>query len=307
MRISTGQSWNNALSNLMQAQTRQNQANEQLQTGKVATNLGGYGRSAEIVASYQSSITRIEGYLSVNQTVSDRLDTQNIALERMGEGTEGARQTILDALANGNANTMMQALNADFAAVVDGLNFKHQGQYLFGGGKDDTPPVNIATINDVGALANVADAFDNGTIKKSSQIDATTKLETGMLAGDLGTEVMQIYKDLYDYHNSANGPLDGELNDAQQAFLSGISSRFSTAYNNVLEQTSLNGSYQNRVENSATSLEAQSTSLQGLLVDRTKVDPAEAYTKLEQAQIAVQASAQVVANLSQTTLLDLLR
>lgn len=97
------------------------------------------------------------------------------------------------------------------------------------------------------------------------------------------------------------------MNDTQQAFLSGISSRFSTAYNNVLEQTSLNGSYQNRVENSATSLNAQSTSLQGLLVDRTQVDPAEAYTKLEQAQIAVQASAQVVANLSQTTLLDLLR
>lgn len=167
MRISTGQSWNNALSNLMQAQTRQNQANEQLQTGKVATNLGGYGRAAEIVASYQSSITRIEGYLSVNQTVSDRLDTQNIALERMGEGTEGARQTILDALANGNANTMMQALNSDFAAVIDGLNFKHQGQYLFAGGKDDTPPVNVATIGDVGALANVADAFDNGTIKKA--------------------------------------------------------------------------------------------------------------------------------------------
>ncbi|GGZ19754.1 flagellin [Asticcacaulis endophyticus] len=307
MRISTSQSWNNALSNLMQAQSRQNQANEQVQTQKVATDLRGYGRSSEIVASYQSSVTRIEGYLSVNQTVADRLDTQNLALERVGEGAEGARQTILDALANGSANTMMQALNSDFAAVVDGLNFKHQGQYLFAGGKDDTAPVNVSTMAQAAALTNVADAFDNGTIKKSSQIDATTKLQTGMLADDLGSEVMQIYKDLYDYHASANGPLDGELNDAQQTFLTGIASRFATAYNNVLESTSLNGTYQNRVENAATSLTAQSTSLQGLLSDRTGVDLAEAYTKLEMATVSVNASAQVVANLKQTTLLDLLR
>ncbi|MCR6658686.1 MAG: hypothetical protein NVV72_04830 [Asticcacaulis sp.] len=40
MRISTSESWSNALNNLMSAQTRQQTANDQVATQKVATDLG---------------------------------------------------------------------------------------------------------------------------------------------------------------------------------------------------------------------------------------------------------------------------
>lgn len=305
MRISTGQIWDTALGNLMNAQIRQNTANQQVSTQKVASDLGGYGRSSEIIATYQSSLKRVDGYIGVAKTVSDRLDSQNVALERAGEGIASARETILSAIANNSVDALMSTLQSDYMAFADGINFKHQGQYLFGGGQETSAPLQANSLNDLTTIP-AADTFVNGNVKKTSKIDGTTSLQTGMLASDLGTEAADLFREIKAYAD-ANGPLQGSMTEAAQTFFQDIANRLSTAYTNMVDSVGLNGTFQNRVENSLTSLEAQAISLEGLISDKVDVNMAEAYTRLEQADIAVQASAQVVANLRTTSLLDLLR
>jgi len=304
MRISTGQIWNSALSNLMQAQTSRDTANNQLSSQKVADSLGGYGRTSEVITTYQSSLERINGYSSVATTVSDRLESQNVALERAGEGIASGKDTILNAIASGSLEGLASSLQSSYMAFVDGVNYKHQGSYLFGGGNENQTPLAAGTLSDLTTL-DTTDTFKNGSVKKSSQIDATTVLQTGMLASDIGTETTDVFRDVQAFIE-ANAPMTGKMTDEQQAQLQELANRMSTAYTNLVDKTSLNGSMQNRVDNTLTSLTTQANSLSGLIADKTDVDMAEAYTRFEQADVAVQAASQVVANLRSTSLLDLL-
>ncbi|MGA9659905.1 MAG: flagellin [Asticcacaulis sp.] len=308
MRISTSQSWSNALSNLMAAQDRQNSANTQLSTQKVATDLMGYGRSSEVIAAYQASMTRTDAYIDVTSTVSSRLDSQDLALNTTADSLTAAKDSILGALANGNGTTLMLDLQGTFSSALSGLNFQHNGQFLFAGGSNQGAPVAVNSLSQLGALASASDAFTNGNVKKSSQIDANTTIQTGMLASDLGTELMGLYKDIQNYNDDpATGPFGDSLTDAQKTYLTTKGQEFSTVYNKMLQQVSLNGTMQKRVENTQSSLQNQSDSLSQMIQDKTGADMAKAYTDLQQAQVAVQASAQVLAGLTSTSLLNLLK
>ncbi len=305
MRISTGQMWGNALSNLMQAQVRKDEANNQLSTQKVATDFAGYGRGAEIIAAYQSSLERITGYSQVAQSVSDRLDSQNIALERASDGIATGKDGIMDAIASKSLDGLTTVLQSSYMAFADGLNYKHQGTYLFGGGNEGEAPLSANSLSDLAGTA-AADVFKNGSVKKASKIDATTTLQTGMLASEIGSEGVTLFREMKAFID-ANAPMQGAMTDAQQATLQGFATRMSAAYTKMVDQTALNGTFQNRVENTLKSLEGQESSLSSLIANKTDINMAEAYTKLEQADLTVQAASQVVANLKSVSLLDLLR
>ncbi|WP_443748564.1 flagellin [Asticcacaulis solisilvae] len=305
MRVSTSQIWGNAVNNLQSAQDRQMQANNQVSTQKVSTDLMGYGRSAEIIASYQATLSNTNAFIDVNKTVSDRLDAQNIALERTSDAASQAKDAIMSALASGDGTSLATALQGAFSSSLDGLNYVHNGQYLFGGGNDDQAPVKVGTLTDLAALTQPSDAFQNGDVKKSSRIDVHTTLQTGMLASDLGTTLMGLFQQ---YQQQATAtPFGSQLDDTQKAFLTNLANQFSTTYDGLVEQTSLNGTMQKRVDNTQTSLQGQVTSLTGLIGDRTDADMAKAYSDLQIAQVSVQASAQVLSSLKDTSLLNLLK
>jgi flagellar hook-associated protein 3 FlgL len=255
MRISTAESWSNALNNLMTAQTRQESANNQVSTQKIATDLAGYGRTSEIIASYQSSLSRTNSYIDVTQTVSARLDSQDIALTTTGDAVTSAKDSIMSSLANATGTTLILELQGSFSAALSGLNYRHNGQYLFNGGNDNDAPVSVNSLSQLAALPAAADAFTNGTVKKSSQIDAGTTIQTGMLASDIGTQLMDLYKQIQNYNDDpATGPFGDQLTDAQKDFLTPKAQEFGKLYDQTLQFSALNGTMQKRVENTQTSL-----------------------------------------------------
>jgi flagellar hook-associated protein 3 FlgL len=310
MRISTTDTWATALNNLQQAQQRQNDANTQVSTQKVATDLMGFGRTSEVIASYQAALSRTSGYVDVNNTVSDRLASQDTALGTTSQAASDAKDSIMTALANGDGTSLMLSLEGNFDTALDGLNFTHNGQYLFGGGNDSNLPVKVNSLSALGALpANGASqAFANGTVKKTSQIDANTTLQTGMLASDLGQAMMQTFQDIKQFNDTnVDGPFGTTLTQAQKDFLTTKSKEFSDEYAQLLQQQAINGTMQKRVDNTTTSLNGQVSQLKTLIGDKTDADMATAYSKLQQAQVAVQASAQVLSGLNQFSLLNFLK
>lgn len=309
MRISTSDTWASALNNLQKAQQRQSDANTEVSTQKVATDLMGFGRGSQTLASYQSALTRTKGYIDINATVADRLTSQDSALGTTADSASAAKDSIMSALANGDGTSLMIALQGNFSSALDGLNFQHDGQYLFGGGNDASSPVSVTSLSALGALGTtVTGAFTNGTIKKSSQIDANTTIQTGMLASDLGTSLMQTFQDIVNYNNDpATGPFGSTLTQTQKDFLTAKSKEFTDEYNKLLQQQAINGTMQKRVDNTTASLNGQVSSLSNLIGNKTDADMASAYTKLQQAQVAVQASAQVLTNLNQYSLLNFLK
>ncbi|MFT4090777.1 MAG: flagellin [Asticcacaulis sp.] len=304
MRVSTGQMWDTALFNLLQAQSRHADINKQIGTEKIATDIGGYGRQSETIANYQASAKSIDNYVGLAKSVGDRLDIQNLALEQSGEALLSARDSLMDALATDNLDNLMSTLETHYMAFAGGLNTQYQGQYLFGGGQDLNAPLAFGTMASLEVPA-VADTFVNGSVKKVSKIDPTTSLQTGMLASDLGNEGVELFRQLKEF-SEANGGLSGQMDDTTRTFIQNLTTSFTKAYDNMVQATALNGSYQAKVETTLTTLDNQSLTLNGLIADKTSVDMAEAYVRLEQAELSIQASAQIVANLKSTSLLDLL-
>ena len=309
MRISTADSWTSALNNLNTAQQSQQTANNQVSTQKIATDLEGFGSTSEVITSYQSTLAQTNGYLSVASTVSDRLTDQDAALTTTSGAASDAKQSILSALASGDGTAVMTALSGDFSEALNGLNYQSNGQYLFGGGNNSTPPVSVNSLSALGALTgNAGTAFVNGSVKKTSQVDANTSVQTGMLASDLGGQMLQTFQDIQQFNdNNPDGPFGANMTDAQKAYLTQKAQEFSNEYTQLLSAQSLNGTMQTTVANATTSLQGQVTQLQSQVGNITDADMATAYSNLQQAQVAVQASAQVISTLSQYSLLNYLK
>ncbi len=304
-RVSTGEGWNSALLNLMNAQQRQFEAQNRVSSEKVATDLKGYGRSSETLTAFKSAQARLNGFVANGEAVASRLTSQDLGLTSLADASDGARQAINDALASGRGDALMVDLEGRFQAAMDALNAKHEGRFLFSGGRTDTKPFNADTLSDLTAAPSIASLMVNDELKAASRLDDFTVVETGFLADELGTDVMEAFKAVQAFHEAT--PFGGELTDAQRTFLAGITASFQGAHEDVTNAAARNGSLQTRVDTHTASQQEQADSLTEIIGKRTDVDMAEAITKLQQAQLSVQASAQVIAQLRGVSLLDLLR
>lgn len=304
-RVSTLGGYQSALLNLNRAQARSADAQERISTEKVASDLAGYGRSTESLTALKSARARLQGFIDTSNAVSARLDTQALAFDRMGDATQAARNAIAEALAAGRAEGMMLAVEGAYQTVQDALNTKHQGRYVFSGGQADTRPVSADTLAQLAAAPLVADVFDNDQLKSASRIDESTTVQTGFLANELGSPVFAAFRAVQVFH--AATPINGPLTDAQRDFLTQQLAAFDAAREGLISSGAHNGSLQNRVESLITAHSAQQDSLDNLVSDKVTADPAQAITDLQMSQVAVQAAAQVLISLRETSLLNLLR
>jgi flagellar hook-associated protein 3 FlgL len=307
-RVSTTGNYQSALLDLIASQQRQADASKRVSTQKVATDLTGFGRASETLTALKGAVSRVQGFLDTGEVVAARLGAQDLALNQVIDGVGGAREAIGGVLASDSAGTLILELEGYFQSVSNGLNTRHQGGYLFAGADTNNPPVSVSTLSDLAAAASVAATFGNDTIKPVSRVAENTSVETGYLANELGTDIFQIFRDIKAYHDDpATGPLTGKPSDAQKAFLTAQLSRLDAARNDTVDVASRNGSLQKRIEQIEVSHTAQITALNGLVSDRTDADLAQAVTDLQLSQIAVQASAQVVSQLREVSLLNYLR
>jgi flagellar hook-associated protein 3 FlgL len=305
-RVATFGNYQSALLDLMAAQTRAAEAQERVSTQKNATDLTGFGRQSETLTALKGAQSRITGFMDTAEAVSARLTTQDLALTQIGDGVDALRAAVGNALASDSAGSLMLEMEGQFQAIRGGLNMRHQGGYLFAGAKVNTPPVDVSNLTALAAAPSVASIFHNDTLKTASRVAEGTTLETGFLANDVGTEAMEILRDIQIYNAGANGPLTGKLTEAQKTFLTTQLSRLEQASKGVIDKTATTGSLANQVESVGKSHKAQLDSLDELVSNRTDADMAKAVTDLELSQIAIQASAQVISQLRQVSLLNFL-
>lgn len=304
-RVATFGNYQSALLQLMAAQSRGEEAQNKVNTKKNATDLVGFGRGSETISALKSSQTRIQGFIDTSKTVADRLTTQDLALDRVADAATAARQAIANAIAAGRLDGLMSELESQFQVAQDGLNTKHQGKYVFSGGAVDQRSVNVADLNALTALPATADAFKNDQLKQTSWLDETVTMDTGFLASDIGQAMFDVFRDVQIFHQGT--PLTGQMTDAQRTFLATQMTRFETAAKGVIDVQAQNGAKQARVDLLIESQEARKISVDTILSGKTDANMAEAVTELEMAQIAIQASAQVISQLRDVSLLNYLR
>lgn len=306
-RVATFGNYQSALLNLMTAQTRAAEAQERISTQKNATDLTGFGRQAETLTAMKGSQSRIQGFIDTGAAVTARLTTQDLAMGQVSDAISGAREALGNAIATDSGGSLMLELEGYFQAARGGLNMRHHGGYLFAGASTSTTPVEAANLSELLAAPSVASLFSNDTLKTASRVAESTTLETGFLADELGTDIMSILRDIQEYHTTVGqGPLDGRLDETQKAFLSTQLIRLEEAGTAVIDKMAKTGSLANQVENITKGHEAQKMALEELVSNRTDADMAKAITDLQLSQVAIEASAQMISQLRQVSLLNYL-
>jgi flagellar hook-associated protein 3 FlgL len=305
-RVSTSGNFGVMTSNLMRAQVLQNTAGEQVSSQKNATDLKGYSKNAEVLTAMKSAQAKVSGFIDQTNLVANRLDVQDVGIGQVSDGVQSARDAIANAIAAGSAETLMQQMTGAFSDVVQGLNSKSSGRYVFAGAKSDTQPTTATSMADLTAAPTTASLFQNDQYIASNRIDDTTSVDTGQLADKLGTGTFNAFKQVQAYVD-ANGPFTGKLTQAQTDFLTGLLPTFDGVKTNLVTAQAQNGLNQKRFETAQTDLQDRSDTLTTMVGGITDVDMAEAVTRLESAKLAVQASAQVFASLQNSSLLNVLK
>jgi flagellar hook-associated protein 3 FlgL len=306
-RVATYGNYQSALLNLMNSQIRSAEAQERVSTHKNATDLTGFGRQSETLTALKGSQSRIQGFIDTAEAVTSRLTTQDLAMTQIDDGISGLRAAIGNALSTDSAGSLMLEMEGQFQSIRGGLNMRHQGSYLFAGASTTVAPLDTANLAELAAAPSVASVFRNDTLKTVSRVADGTTLETGFLANELGTDVLSILRDVQNFHATVGqGPLTGKLTEAQKTFLTTQLGRLEQASKAIIDNTAKTGSLAKQVESISEGHTAQKNALDELVANRTDADMARAVTDLELSQIAIQASAQVISQLRQVSLLNYL-
>lgn len=303
-RVSTAFAFQSGAADFLRAQGRQVEANQQIANGKRAMDLKGFGRQSETLIAAKTVQARASGFVEMHKLLGGRLDAQNLALERVADAAEQSRQLVLSAVSSGRGDSLVKTLDSLFGQAVDALNWKHEGRHLFSGSQVASEPVPISTMAELKAAPSVAAVFTNDQVRTQSRLSENTSLTTGFLADEIGTELFEVLRSIQDFHETT--PLTGELTTAQTAFLQGKLAEFGEAYEGLLGRIAENGLNQQRVDDAREAQARRVTSLDGFISDVAEVDVAEAYARLQQAELAVQASAAALKALKESSLLNFL-
>ena len=303
--VSTANSYSALLAGFNAAQTRLNTAQSQISSGELATDLKGYGATADALTATRTVKSRLDAYVATGSTLSDRLDAQANALDGVSSAAGAARQAVFGAIAEGDGATLIQQLQAQYEQASDSLNVNYQGQYLFSGGQTGTPPVKAGTITDLPA----GSPFQNGTLKAVSRIDDNSTVQTGELADEVGKPLFDVLGSIASYVAAtypATGTFPTQLTAADTAFLQGTLSQFDAANASVSGYVAQTGTNQSDISAAQARVADRQTAAAAVLGNVADADPAKAATDLQLAQVAVQASAQLFTTLKGSSLLDLL-
>lgn len=307
-RVSTAGNYQSALLNLMAAQTQQSEAQNRLATEKIATDMTGFGRGAESLTTLKSAGARLQGFIDTGEAVAARLDTQDLALNQIGDGITNIRTAIGAALASENIEVLMLEMQGNFQVIQTGLNTQHQGVYLFGGSNSSTPPVSVKTLGELVAAPDIASTFKNDHLATVSRLGEKSAIQTGFLADAIGASAFEIMREIQAFNDDpATGPLSGKPTEVQKAFLNEQMTRLGAVVTDIVNVTARNGTLQKQVDTINANNTAQVASLDKLVGKKTDADLAQAVTDIQLAQLAVEASAQIISQLNQTSLLNYLR
>lgn len=304
-RVSTAGNYAVSLANLAATQQRQVELGRQVSSQKVAQDLKGYAHKAETLTSMRSVQTRIAGLIEQNSVLSDRHQTQDVALNQVADSALGVREAIADALASSRVDTLMEQFSGHFADALQGLNTKSQGRYLFAGGQINTAPVQASSLSELQSPVDVMTLFRNDRFVTRNQIDETATIDGGMLADDIAGDLFKAFQEIQDF--AVANPFAGDMTEDQRNFLKDKLGEFEGLHTNLVNTVARNGSLQNRIDEATKDLKNRADTLEEMVGGVANVDMAEAISRLQLAQFSVQAAAEVFSTLRDSSLLNFLR
>ncbi|MDJ0948500.1 MAG: flagellin [Alphaproteobacteria bacterium] len=134
-----------ARNRILDLQAQVFQQNAQISSGNRAQRYSGIATDSKRLVSLEASLVKINNFVATNNRVDDRLQVMEAQSSSLFDIASSFRVTMLQALSGGNEDELdlvnqAQGLLDQVAGI---LNVQDDGQYLFGGGRMDIPPVDL--------------------------------------------------------------------------------------------------------------------------------------------------------------------
>jgi flagellar hook-associated protein 3 FlgL len=295
------------LAQIMQANAALGRSQQQVASGKVSSDYAGIGDKTAMLEAARSASARTDAYQSVTQAALNQVDLQDTQLTAISGLADQLRQAITQSVADNNGATLMTTAASIFDQLAQILNSKDaDGNYVYGGNKDNVAPVTINSVSDLASLSSAADAFGNGAVARSVTVADGETVKVGVLASDAGQQLMQSLKDIVDFNAGGSGNFGANLTQAQSDFLSGEIRSATAASQAVNNLAATNGQTYAQLQDASDRQQSLSTLYKGFTSDLEDVDMGEAISRLNQNQVALQAALQVTSQLNKISLLNYL-
>jgi flagellar hook-associated protein 3 FlgL len=306
-RVATNGQMQVLLSQIMQATANLDKTQEQVASGKVATDYTGIGSKTAALEAARSASARADSYQSVTQIALNQVNLQDTQMTAISNLASQMRQALTQAVANNDASTLMTTASGVFDQLSQVLNSQDaNGNYIYGGGKDDQPPVVPTSLSDLTSLASASDAFANGNLPRSVTVADGQTMKIGILASDAGQQLMQVLKDVADFNAGSNGNFGTGLTVAQSGFLTNEIQSAKASGEAVNNVAAANGQAYQQLQTASDNQQTLSTLYKGFVSNIEDVDMGKAVTQLNQNQVALQAALQVTSQLNSISLLNYL-
>jgi flagellar hook-associated protein 3 FlgL len=308
-RVATAQQSSYFLAQIQQAGSALDNTQQQIASGKVSTTYAGFGSQAQVLQATISANARNSAYTTATGLATTQTDMQDTQLTSLSSLASQLKTAVSDAVANNDPSTLMDQVSSIFDQAVSILNSKDaNGDYIYSGGKTDTPPVSVSTLSQLAGLGSTAAAFANGDQKKSVQVADGQVVTYGVTASDVATGLMQELQSIAQFDQGANGNFSGSTNlsQAQNTFLTNQIAATNTVATNLNTATAQNGYVYTALTNAQSQQTSLNTLYSGFISNIQDTNMANAATQLSLNQTALQAALQMTAGLNQLSLLNYL-
>lgn len=292
------------LQGILRNQSNLFDAQKQVTTGKKSDDFAGIANQVSTLVGAKALKARTETYISTAETISRNLQVYDVQLTAITDTAREARQTIVEALAQDEAVGFSTIMGEAYNRIASALNTKVGGNYIFAGSKTDTPPLLTTNFNDLPGLAAVADAFDNDQVRASARVADNVETEFGILADDVADQLVASFKRMAEFNAGPDGPVDGKLTPAQRAFLENELLLLDAAIADSQTALVTNGLKAQKLDEIKDQHDDQRVFLETFVADIEDVNIAEAISRLQNDQTALEVSFRVVGEVSRLSLAD---
>jgi flagellar hook-associated protein 3 FlgL len=303
-RVSTFGQSQSMLSALLANQRRVFDSQEQLNTGKISRDFKGLAGKSTTLINSRSFRSRVNSFQTLIESVKGKIDANDVQVNAVLTTARDFRQTIVDILAQDEAFAFKEIMEESFGFIADSLNAEIGGVFIFAGSKTNIKPFTGTKISDLTAATNASDLFVNDNKSLKVRVSDNVELKYGLKADEIALGIFDSYKRLADFDAGGSGPINGKLTTAQRTFLTTELGLLDTAIDNTQAVQTKNGLKAKRLITVGDQHKDTELFLDGFISDLEDTNMAEAITRLNIDQTALQASLQTLAILSDITLLD---
>ncbi|MDE2182356.1 MAG: hypothetical protein KGJ78_04985 [Alphaproteobacteria bacterium] len=294
------------LAQVLKANSALNTTQNQVSSGKVSDTYAGIGDKTAALEGARSAAARNQAYQSATNLALTQTDLQDTQLTELSNLAQQLKNAVSTAAANADGTDLISTAGSIFQQAKSILNSTDaNGNYIYGGQNSDKPPFTATSLADL--VSNpISTYFQNGNIAKSVTVGDGQTQQIGVLASDIGTQLMNALASLYTA-DTPPGSLNGPLTDAQSTNLTDtVMPQAQQAYVVLNTASAKNGDAYKNLQDVQTNQTSLVNLYQGFVSNIEDVDMATAITNLNQNQTALQAALEVTAKLNNLSLLNYL-